>query len=434
MLSELKATGSVSSSARSVDMSSGKTLLMIAAMEGDYIACTILVNRGVDLDAQDAVGFTALMYAVRDGHEDIVKLLLYSGCNPSLASKSGYSPMICAAQSGFTSIVLMLSEFVSVNDQDEDGMTPLMCACINNHMSTVSVLLQLGADPFLRDKAGNTAVVFALRHDSVSVINCFLQKNIPVMYSMHGEEVSALYTAASCRQYQMCAVLLSYDSSFDSFIHILLFSPNCVAQDVVLNCLIEVGRSLPEAACRRIRHALSEALFYLCNHIATAYSDGAKLPASLSRVVEVAVWCVRCTKVIARSDLQKLASFWNYVEATIAAISSTLRRQSEVTHARPDERNDFTESEEESDGLLNLKFLTHRQIRLLFSMMELYCAGCCAFCFESKSGCCRCYSVGDRLPFLLESCGVFFRELVLTHSSLFRHMLFFYAAAKDYVY
>lgn len=69
MLSELKATGSVSSSARYVDMSSGKTLLMIAAMECDCIACTILVNRGVDLDAQDAVGFTALMYAVRDGHE-----------------------------------------------------------------------------------------------------------------------------------------------------------------------------------------------------------------------------------------------------------------------------------------------------------------------------------------------------------------------------
>ena len=434
VLSEFKSSGSVSSSLSYVGMSSGKTLLMVAAMEGDYIACSMLVKLGVDLNAQDSVGFTALMYAVRDGHEEIVELLLRSGCNPSLASTSGYSPMICAAQNGFTSIVLLLSMFSSVNDQDEDGMTPLMCACINNHISTVPMLLQLGADPSLMNKVGNTAIDFALLHNNVEIVHCFLQNKIPIMCHVGGDEVPALYIAALQKQYPICAVLLSNESSFDSLIHFLLMSPNHVVQDVILSCLVEIEYSLPEDSCFPIRHVLDGWLNTFCQLVAAAFSDGIKLPVSLSSLVEIAVWCIRCNKVISHGDLHHLAFFWNFVDNTVVAMSSDLKRQSSVAGDAPDEMNPANKLLKEYDVLLNMNVLTHRQIRLLFSMMELYCAGSCAFYFDSKSGCCHCYSISDRLFFLLKSNGTFFRELAVSHSSLFHHMPFFYAAARNFVY
>ena len=47
-----------------------------------------------------APGYTALTYATKDVHLDIVEALLAAGADKNRAKSHGYTPLICAAQNG----------------------------------------------------------------------------------------------------------------------------------------------------------------------------------------------------------------------------------------------------------------------------------------------------------------------------------------------
>ena len=49
------------------------------------------------------------------------------------------------------------------NHQTDEGMTPLMVACLNRHPRIVKLLLKNGADPNLQDSNNSTALTFANR-------------------------------------------------------------------------------------------------------------------------------------------------------------------------------------------------------------------------------------------------------------------------------
>lgn len=59
----------------------GITELMKAASLGDLGAVQSLISAGAGLNEQDIFGHTALSYAVRARHADVVQLLLNSGAD-----------------------------------------------------------------------------------------------------------------------------------------------------------------------------------------------------------------------------------------------------------------------------------------------------------------------------------------------------------------
>ena len=69
----------------------GMNALMVAARDGNLSACQNLVSYGCPLDSQDFRGYTALIYASRDGYVPIVRLLLQAGANASICTKYGLS-------------------------------------------------------------------------------------------------------------------------------------------------------------------------------------------------------------------------------------------------------------------------------------------------------------------------------------------------------
>src|SRR5262245_27994547 len=61
----------------------GQTALMWAAAEDNTAAVTALVEAHADLNARSNGGFNALLFAVRSGSRDVVKVLLDAGANPN---------------------------------------------------------------------------------------------------------------------------------------------------------------------------------------------------------------------------------------------------------------------------------------------------------------------------------------------------------------
>ena len=98
-----------------------------------------------DLDAVDGTGWTALMYAVKDGHGEIVEMLLEAGAGPDRRNPSQETALHLAARHGRTaSARLLLGAGADCGLRDAEGHTPLYRA-IENRRADIIEMLQAAA-------------------------------------------------------------------------------------------------------------------------------------------------------------------------------------------------------------------------------------------------------------------------------------------------
>ena len=62
---------------------------MGAAQSGRLAMVKLLIEKGININAQDDYGWTALMFAAKYGHLDTVKLLIAKGANVNTQNKEG---------------------------------------------------------------------------------------------------------------------------------------------------------------------------------------------------------------------------------------------------------------------------------------------------------------------------------------------------------
>jgi len=74
----------------------GWTALMYAARQGALDAARALAESGADLDAQDPDGTPTLTFAVINGHYDIAELLASKGANVNVPDRTGATPLYSA--------------------------------------------------------------------------------------------------------------------------------------------------------------------------------------------------------------------------------------------------------------------------------------------------------------------------------------------------
>lgn len=159
----------------------GMTYLMHYVSTGNTREVEALIQQGVDLNAVDEDGDTALYYAVSRGYRNIVDLLLKHGANPNIVGLRRNpgelgSPLEFATDKGWYTIVSSLVEHGA--DIDRPGMygaTPVMVAAANGHVEVLHTLLAGGADPNRLDTGGDSALYYAASRGRVDAVRVLLK-------------------------------------------------------------------------------------------------------------------------------------------------------------------------------------------------------------------------------------------------------------------
>ena len=164
--------------------SQGETALMTAARTGDADAVQALLDRGASVNlAENWRGQTALMWAAAEKHADVVRVLTERGAQVNARSRvfdftqikvkqgsvpmnyprGGFTALLFAAREGaLESGQALVNAKADVNLGDPDGTTPLIEAIINFHFDFAAFLLEHGADANARDSRGRSALYAAV--------------------------------------------------------------------------------------------------------------------------------------------------------------------------------------------------------------------------------------------------------------------------------
>ncbi|PKL78468.1 MAG: hypothetical protein CVV27_03240 [Candidatus Melainabacteria bacterium HGW-Melainabacteria-1] len=191
--------------------SDGKTALAHAAESGALAAVKFLASKGAKLNTQDSMQYTPLLYASQGGYTDVIRYLLEKGADPKQKDDSNNSALHMAANSGEpTALHLLLEQGLDPNAQNKEKQTPLMLAIkqpkatelarlllakgakldtqddldktalikavAEGHLAPVQLLIEAGANPYIKDIEGNTAIDYALQYTGRPDIIRFLER------------------------------------------------------------------------------------------------------------------------------------------------------------------------------------------------------------------------------------------------------------------
>ena len=174
----------------------GATALVQASKARDGEALAVLLKHGgIDVNAKEKNGSTALLNAIAYRNHRNIKLLLDHGAEVNVANTGGFSALMLAAiRDDEETASALLARGAKVDAEDMWGNTALMWAAYSEHPRprVVKLLLAAGADSGHKNKLGENASVWASRRGTTSIAGLL---NVPAAPA--GQQPDAPYAAVS---------------------------------------------------------------------------------------------------------------------------------------------------------------------------------------------------------------------------------------------
>ena len=200
----------------------GTPLLQLAIQSGHTEPIRLLLEDGADIQNVDPFDMRyCVMEAARMGHLEIIHLLFENGANVGEVSE-GWSPLLCAVKAGHTDVVkfilynnanLLTETFdlgetvlrlatslelvcylvergADIHSRDDLGITPLHNAARNGHSDIVGYLLNQGADIDSLDNCGRSALFHAVDGGHATAAKLLIERGCDLKPS---DDVEAFY-------------------------------------------------------------------------------------------------------------------------------------------------------------------------------------------------------------------------------------------------
>ncbi len=175
-----------------------------------------LIQKGVDINAKDKDGMTALMKTARAGQAEIVKILIDNGADVNAVEKNGYPVLVLAESMPFPSqveiIKLLLDKGAMANAKSKAGWTALMEAAKGHSYLTRSLmekghkdvamvptefaklLIEKGADVNAKYESGGTALMIAAENGQTETVRLLIEKGADVKATDENGNTALMYS------------------------------------------------------------------------------------------------------------------------------------------------------------------------------------------------------------------------------------------------
>ncbi|OJU82142.1 MAG: hypothetical protein BGO10_04670 [Chlamydia sp. 32-24] len=168
----------------------GFTPLHYAAMQGTLSSLQFLTfGNPKNLNVKSKEDTTPLIVAIQHGQKEVVEYLLEMGVK-LLSSTTGYNPLHCALHYQEEELFYILAKHAKkelitlMNENSEEGGTPLMLACEIDSLPLVQFMVKNGANVGLVRKDGLTALEVAFRKKFYDIADYLIRYCIPSKYAI----------------------------------------------------------------------------------------------------------------------------------------------------------------------------------------------------------------------------------------------------------
>ena len=166
-----------------------------AVMRGDSSRVRLLIKQGLDVNAAQPDGMTALHWASQRGDVAGAQMLMYAGARVDAVTRNGnYTPLHLAARNGRATVVkALLSAGANVNAMTTTGAaSALHFAASNGDSATVTALLDKGASVDTREGAwGQTPLMWAASANRLAALDILIKRGANLECASKIEDISA---------------------------------------------------------------------------------------------------------------------------------------------------------------------------------------------------------------------------------------------------
>jgi ankyrin repeat protein len=184
------------------------TLLLWASKNGHVEVVKLLLKKEADVNAPDLSGGTPLHQASKNGHVEVIKLLLKKEADVNALNCLGSTPLHRASGNRHVEVVkLLLDKEADVNAANKEGLTPLHQASENGHVEVIKLLLDKEADVNAANNEGSTPLTIASGNGHVEIVKLLLDKEANVN-AANNEGLTPLHVASEFGNDEVVKLLL----------------------------------------------------------------------------------------------------------------------------------------------------------------------------------------------------------------------------------
>jgi uncharacterized protein len=176
--------------------------LIQAVQSGDFMAVTMSIAGGEDVNHLDENGRSALMYAAYNGLLQIIVILIASDADVNQLSGAGTAPLDYACKNGQMEAAKLLVEHKATMAEGEVSM---MFACDTGNEEMVSFLLEQDVDPNMKQETGMTPLIQASWKGYLSIVRKLIEHGADVNFKPG--RVTALGMANSSKHDEIISLL-----------------------------------------------------------------------------------------------------------------------------------------------------------------------------------------------------------------------------------
>lgn len=186
----------------------GTTAIQKASRYNKHQMVDYLIKNGADVTLADRQGFDALLMASSFGQDDVIRILVANKVELNTLNDKGLFPLLLAVDGDYAATVrLLLHSGARPNLTNTNGTSALMYACAKNSKDAVTALLELGADPNLPDKEGFTPLMVAVQQEQASVIDELIRHGANINLE-NKIGMNALLLAIECDHLDLARLLI----------------------------------------------------------------------------------------------------------------------------------------------------------------------------------------------------------------------------------